>query len=208
MPELFKLLNSPKPPKPMTGVILSGGKSLRMGEDKAFLKIGGMPIIERTILLLQELFEETIVITNQRKHYQHLGLNVFDDLIPNLGALGGLYTGIERSSYPYSFVVACDMPFLNRKVIELLTEQTGDFDVIIPKTEDGLQPLHAIYSKGCLSAILQVLKEKKNRIIDIFPLVRVNVIDEKRFLSLDPNRLSFVNLNTPEDLLFLRNIMV
>jgi len=207
MPKLLKPTNSPKPLKPMTGVILSGGKSLRMGEDKAFLKIGGMPIIERTIRLLQELFEETIVITNQKEHYQHLGLNVFDDLIPDLGALGGLYTGIVRSSFDYSFVVACDMPFLNRTVIELLTEQTGDFDVIIPKTEDGLQPLHAIYSKRCLSAILQILKEKKNRIIDIFPLVRVNVIDEKGFISLDPKRLSFINLNTPEDLLIFRNIM-
>ena len=141
----------------MTGVILSGGKSLRMGEDKAFLKIGGTPIIERTIELLQELFAETIVITNQREQYHYLGVNVFEDLIPNLGALGGLYTGIARSSFPYSFVVACDMPFLHRAVIEHLTEQTGDFDVIIPKTEDGLQPLHALYSKGCLRAIIEIL---------------------------------------------------
>jgi molybdopterin-guanine dinucleotide biosynthesis protein A len=193
-----------KPRKPMTGVILSGGKSLRMGIDKAFLKIGGTPIIERTVRLLQGLFEETIVITNQREHYQYLGVNVFNDLIPNLGALGGLYTGISRSSFRYSFVVACDMPFVNRAVIEHLTERTGDYDVIVPKTEDGLQPLHALYSKGCLSAIVEILKEKKNRIIDFFPLVRVNVVEEKGFHSLDPERLSFINLNTHEDLLIFR----
>jgi len=190
--------------KPITGVILSGGKSLRMGEDKAFIRIEGTPIIEQILLLFQELFEEVIIITSQKDHYQYLDVNVYEDLIPNLGALGGLYTGIARSSFPYSFVVACDMPFLNRAVIEYLTERTGDFDVIIPKTEDGLQPLHALYSKGCLKAINEILKEKKNRIIDIFPLVRVNIVEEKGFHSLDPKRLSFINLNTPEDLLIFR----
>jgi molybdopterin-guanine dinucleotide biosynthesis protein A len=190
--------------KPITGVILSGGKSLRMGEDKAFIRIEGTPIIERILLLFQGLFEEVIIITSQKDHYQYSGVNVYEDLIPNLGALGGLYTGIARSSFPYSFVVACDMPFLNRAVIEHLTERTGDFDVIIPKTEDGLQPLHALYSKECLTAIGEILKKKKSRIIDLFPLVRVNIVEEKGFHSLDPKRLSFINLNTREDLLIFR----
>jgi molybdopterin-guanine dinucleotide biosynthesis protein A len=190
--------------KPITGVILSGGKSLRMGEDKAFIRIEGTPIIERILLLFQGLFEEVIIITSQKDHYQYSGVNVYEDLIPNLGALGGLYTGIARSSFPYSFVVACDMPFLNRAVIEHLTERTGDFDVIIPKTEDGLQPLHALYSKECLTAIGEILKKKKSRIIDLFPLVRVNIVEEEGFHSLDPKRLSFINLNTREDLLIFR----
>jgi molybdopterin-guanine dinucleotide biosynthesis protein A len=190
--------------KPITGVILSGGKSLRMGEDKAFIRIAGTPIIERILLLFQGLFEEVIIITSQKDHYQYSGVNVYEDLIPNLGALGGLYTGIARSSFPYSFVVACDMPFLNRAVIEHLTERTGDFDVIIPKTEDGLQPLHALYSKECLTAIGEILKKKKSRIIDLFPLVRVNIVEEEGFHSLDPKRLSFINLNTREDLLIFR----
>ena len=187
--------------KPITGVILSGGKSLRMGEDKAFIEIEGTPIIERILLLFQGLFEEVIIITNQKNQYQYLGVKVYEDLIPNLGALGGLYTGIARSSFPYSFVIACDMPYLNRAIIEHLAEKTEGYDVIIPKTEDGLQPLHALYSKQCLGAINEILKENKKRIIDFFPLVRVKIVDEKGFHSLDPHRESFINLNTPEDVL-------
>lgn len=193
--------------RPLTGVILSGGKSLRMGADKAFLRVGGTPIIERTVRLLQGIFEETIVIANHREHYGHLAVNVFEDLIPDLGALGGLYTGITRSSYPYTFVVACDMPFLNPAVIRFLADRTDGFDVVIPKTEDGLQPLHAIYSKGCLNAIRQILNDKKNRIIDLFPLVRVNIVEENGFRSLDPDRSSFINLNTQKDLQNLRQRM-
>jgi molybdopterin-guanine dinucleotide biosynthesis protein A len=190
--------------KPITGVILSGGKSLRMGEDKAFIKIEGTPIIERIFLLLERLFQEVIVITNQGERYHYLGAKVYEDLIPNLGALGGLYTGIARSSFPYSFVIACDMPYVNRAVIEHLTEKTGDYDAIIPRTEDGLQPLHALYSRRCLEAITEILRENKKRIVDFFPLVRVRIVEENGFHSLDPHRESFINLNTPEDVLISR----
>ena len=106
----------------------------------------------------KDLFEEIIIITNQRERYRYLGVNVYEDLIPNLGALGGLYTGIARSSFPYSFVIACDMPYLKRPVIEHLAKRTEGYDVIIPKTEDGLEPLHAIYSKHCLEAVEKILE--------------------------------------------------
>ena len=111
----------------MTGVILSGGKSLRMGEDKAFIKIEGMPIVERILPVTWRVyFRKSSSLPIRKERYPSIRrVKVYDDLIPNLGALGGLYTAIARASFPYSFVVACDMPFLRRDVIEYLTEKTG-----------------------------------------------------------------------------------
>lgn len=186
--------------KAATGVILSGGRSLRMGEDKAFIEIEGMPIVQRICRLFLLLFQEVIIITSRKERYLQFGVKVYEDIIPDLGALGGLYTAITSASFSYSFVVACDMPFLRRNVIEYLIQKRDDYDVIIPRTWDGLQPLHAIYSKNCLEAIQTVLKQNKRRIIDFLPLVHTNIVDSSEFYSLDPDMESFININTPEDL--------
>lgn len=186
----------------MAGVILSGGKNLRMGQNKAFLKIEGVPIIERIFDLFQTLFREIVIVTNEneREFYHAFDAKVCTDLVPGSGALGGLYTGLFHSSFFHSFVVACDMPYLNRSVINYLIQRKEGYDVILPKTEDGLEPLHAIYSKNCVPPIRRLLEENKSRIIDVFPFVRVNVVDSSELLPLDPDMESFINLNTPDDL--------
>jgi molybdenum cofactor guanylyltransferase len=186
---------------PITGMILSGGKSLRMGEDKAFIEIDGIPIIQRTCNLFWELFREIIIVTNQRELYLHLRATVHEDLFSNAGALGGLYTGLIYSSFPYAFTVACDMPFLKSSVIRYLSQQVEGYDVVVPKTEDGLHPLHAIYSKDCIATIQKALHENKRRIIDFYPSVRVRMVESKEIVSIDPELQSFINLNTPEELM-------
>ena len=186
--------------KAVTGVVLAGGRSLRMGEDKAFIEIEGMPIVQRICRLFLHLFQEVIIVTNHRERYLQFDVEVYDDLIPDLGALGGLYTAIASATFTYSFVVACDMPFLRKGVIDYLTQKRDNYDVIIPRTRDGFQPLHAIYSKNCIEPIQTVLKQNKRRIIDLFPLVHLNIVDANEFYSLDPNMESFININTPEDL--------
>ena len=190
--------------KAMTGIILSGGKSLRMGKDKAFIKVKGIPIIERITALFQKLFKETIIVTNHREVYLYLKVTLHEDLIPNAGALGGLYTGLFYSTFPYSFVVACDMPYLRTEVIHHLIEKIKGYDVVVPRTEDGLEPLHALYSKRCVEPIRSVLAEKKTRIIDLYPLVRVRVIEAEEILPVDPGMESFININTPEELIRFR----
>ncbi len=184
----------------MSGVILSGGKNFRMGQNKAFLKIAGVPIIERTFHLFRSLFQEIIIVTNERERYLQFDAKVCADLIPDAGVLGGLYTGLFYSSFFYSFVVACDMPYLKRSVIDHLIQRMEGYDVILPRTEDGLEPLHAVYSKECIEPIRRLLKEKKTRIIDLFPFARVNVVSPHEILPLDPDMESFINLNTPEEL--------
>ncbi len=184
----------------ISGIILSGGKSLRMGQNKAFIQIKGQPIIHRIHSLFKKLFKEIVIVTNQKELFSDLNAKVYEDLIPNRGALIGLYTGLFFSSYPYSFCVACDMPFLNEKVVRYLINQIKDEDVILPKTNDGFQPLHAIYSKNCQGAIKKILEEGKNKILDFYPFVKVKIIEEDQFKNLDPELKSFININTPEEL--------
>jgi molybdopterin-guanine dinucleotide biosynthesis protein A len=188
----------------MTGVILAGGNSIRMGENKAFIEIDGIPIITRIHSLCKELFEEVIIVTNQKDLFKNFGSSIYTDLLPDKGALGGLYTGIFFSNFEYSFCVACDMPFIKRSLVEFLIRHTKDEDALVPRTTDGLQPLHAIYSKTCLDAIRRVIERGKHKIIDFYDLVRVKIVEESDFLHLDPLRESFINVNTPEELLLIR----
>ena len=188
----------------ISGIILSGGKGLRMGgQNKAFIQIGGKPIIHRIHSLLQRLFKEVIIVTNQKELFSDMDAKIYEDLIPNRGALIGLYTGLFYSSYPYSFCVACDMPFLNEALIRYLISNIEGEDVILPKTNDGFQPLHAIYSKNCQKAIKIILEEGKNKILDFYPMVKVKIIEEDKFKNLDPELKSFININTPEELKIL-----
>lgn len=175
-----------------------------MGEDKAFIEINGIPIINRIYTLFKELFQEIIIVTNQAERFLNLRARIVDDIIPKRGVLAGLYTGLFFSSYLYSFCVACDMPFLKESVIKYLIQKTDDFDAIVPKTKDGLQPLHAIYSKNCLEPIEKTIEQPKHKVIDFFPLVNVKIVNEYEFSSLDPMMESFINVNTPEQLRLIK----
>ncbi len=193
-----------EPNNKVTGVILCGGKSTRMGENKAFIQIEGVPIINRIHDLFRECFQEVIIVTNQKDLFSNFDSRIYSDLIPHKGALGGLYTGIFFSSFDHSFCVACDMPFMKKSLLQYLIDKIDDEDVIVPRTKDGLQPLHAIYSRNCLNPIRKSIDEGKSKIIDIYSQVRVKIVDEKDFFSFDPGRESFINVNTPQELLSIR----
>jgi molybdopterin-guanine dinucleotide biosynthesis protein A len=191
----------------LSGIILSGGKNIRMGENKAFIEIEGIPIIKRIQNLFARLFYEVIIVTNQKELFSDMNIKIYADLIPNQGILGGLYTGIFFSSFKYSFCVACDMPFLNEDVIQYLIKNIKENDVVVPKTKDGLQPLHAIYSKNCLEPIKKIIDMGKYKVIDLYPLVKTKIIEENEFYNLDPMRESFINVNTPEELLIIKKLI-
>lgn len=171
-----------------------------MGKNKAFIEIEGKPIIKRIYNLFTELFQEIIIVTNEIELFQALGPKVYSDLIPDKGVLGGLYTGIFYSTFPFSFCVACDMPFINKSIVHYLIQNLEDHDVIVPQTKDGLQPLHAFYSKNCLKPIRETIEQGKYKILDIYHLLRIKIIDEAYFIHLDPKRESFLNINTPDEL--------
>lgn len=176
-----------------------------MGENKAFIEIGGTPIIHRIYSLFKELFQETMIVTNQKELFSNFDSKIYTDLIPNKGVLGGLYTGIFFSTFKYSFCVACDMPFIKKALVQYLMDQIqNDEDIIVPRTTDGLQPLHAIYSKKCLKPIKNIIDQGKYKITDLYDMVKVKMIQEKDFISLDPHHESFINVNTPRELLSVK----
>ncbi len=184
----------------ITGIILSGGRSTRMGENKAFIEIEGAPIVSRIHNLFKELFKEVVIVTNQQELFKNFDSKIYSDLLPNKGVLGGLYTGLFFSTFHYSFCVACDMPFIKKSLVQYIIKNIDGEDVVVPRTIDGLQPMHAVYSKNCLDPIINIIEQGKYKIIDIYNRVNVKIIEEKYFISIDPFRESFINVNTPEEL--------
>lgn len=141
----------------ISGIILAGGKSARMHQNKAFLEIDGVPLIHIIYSLFKDIFKEIIIVSDQINLFYNFDVKLYSDIFPNKGVLGGLYTGIYHSSFHYSFCTACDMPFLNKSLIQHLIQCIKGEDVIVPKTFDGFQPLHAFYSKNCLGFMKQSL---------------------------------------------------
>ncbi len=183
-------------------VIQAGGQSQRMGQDKALMTFLGAPLIQRVVDRLASMADELLVTTNRPEAFSFLGLPLFKDLIPDRGALGGLYTALASASHSEVAVVACDMPFASAAVLsraqEILLRE--DVDVVIPKAGGGFEPLHAVYRREtCLPAIQASIAADQWKMIAWFPQVKVRSISEKSLNSLDPTGRAFWNLNTPEE---------
>jgi len=173
-----------------------------MGEDKALKPFLGRPLIQRVIDRMKPIADEIIVTTNQPAGYEFLGLHLVSDLKPGRGALGGLYTAIASAASPLVAVVACDMPFASPKLFEgarkLIVEEGAD--VVIAKTEEGYEPLHALYRREtCLPAIEAAISADQWKVISWFPQVKVRTLTSDEVKSFDPAGLCFWNLNTPEE---------
>jgi molybdopterin-guanine dinucleotide biosynthesis protein A len=186
----------------ISAAILAGGQSTRMGIDKAFVEVGGMPVIVRIIERLRGLGSETVIIANSPQEYIHLGLPVHVDLIPGKGPLGGLYTALSVTQGDHTLVVSCDQPFLNRSLLDFLLSLREGYDVVVPLNRENYpQSMHAVYSKACLKPIRSRLEINQLKVIGFFPDVRVREVVGAEIDRFDPQRWSFINVNTPEDLI-------
>ena len=186
----------------LTVVIQAGGMSSRMGEDKALKIFLGKPLIQRVIERMSPIADEIIVTTNRPAEYTFLNYRLIPDLKPGRGALGGLYTAIASAAHPLVAVVACDMPFASQMFFEgarrLIVKEEAD--VIIAKTDEGYEPLHALYRREtCLPAIESAIDADQWKVIAWFPQVKVRTLTPDEIKSLDPTGLCFWNLNTPEE---------
>ena len=173
-----------------------------MGEDKALKMFLGRALIQRVIERLSPIADEVIVTTNHPEAYSFLDVRLISDLKPGRGALGGLYTAIASASHPVVAVVACDMPFASATFIEtasrILIEEEAD--VVIAKSNEGYEPLHAIYRRDtCLPAIEASIEADQWKVIAWFPQVKVSVLMPEELKHLDPAGLAFWNVNTPEE---------
>jgi molybdopterin-guanine dinucleotide biosynthesis protein A len=193
----------------VTVAIQAGGKSSRMGRDKALIRLAGRPLIEHVLSQVQGLGEETIITTNTPDRLAYLGLRMASDQSPVGGALQGLRTALRAASHPRVLVVACDMPFLRRPLLEhLLHLSQEDADVVVPKNGRFYEPLHAVYQTRVLPEIEASLEAGRFRLDSFFPRVDVLPVVGSDLDRLDPQRRSFFNVNTPEDLERARAIAV
>lgn len=186
----------------LTVSIQAGGQSSRMGEDKALKTFLGRPLIQRVIDRLTSIADEILVTTNRPEDYSFLNLHLISDLKPGRGALGGLYTAIASASLPMVAVVACDMPFASPSLIEMASRLLvqEEADVVIAKSEEGYEPLHAVYRRAtCLPAIESAIEADQWKVIAWFSGVKVRVLTFEEVQQADSSGLAFWNVNTPEE---------
>ncbi len=189
-------------PVEMSLVIQAGGVSRRMGQNKALMPFLGQPLIARVIGRLVHLAGEVLVTTNQPAGLEFLDLPLMPDVLPGMGALGGLYTALTAARLPVVALVACDMPFVNPELLaaqrKLLLE--SDADVVIPRTKFGYEPLHAVYRREtCLGPVRASLDAGRLRMDSWFDQVRLRVMGPEEVRLYDPEMRAFLNVNTPEE---------
>ena len=212
----------------VSGIILAGGLSRRMGRDKALIDFDGAPLIARVLERVRPLCADVMIVANDQDAYAQFGVPVIGDVYPGKGSLGGAYSGLLAAHEQYVLAVACDMPFLNVALLRYLIALAPQFDVVIPRAPDpsskvprsargdkpadvsrnvqrvlakqvDLHPTHAVYSKTCLPAMQARLLAGDLRLIGFHDKVRVRVVEPAEVDRFDPQHLSFFNANTPAD---------
>lgn len=186
----------------VTGILLAGGKSRRMGEDKRHLSVGDRTLLERSLSALRAVFHRVIIVIAQDSPALTADVPVLRDLIPHCGSLGGLYTGLKRAETDYVFVVACDMPFLHSGTIRWFTQLKGDWDIVMAKLQNGLHPMHALYGRRCLPVIEDMIRmgDLKIQGMATHPSLRVRILTQDDLREIDTEAQGFLNVNTPADL--------
>jgi molybdopterin-guanine dinucleotide biosynthesis protein A len=185
----------------LTGIVLAGGASQRMGRNKAFLKLGDHALIEVVIECMAQVCAEVLIVAGDVRPYASLGAPVIADRFRGMGALGGLHAGLEAATHELALVVGCDMPFLNLDLLRAFAGWAEGFDLAILRYGEQayVEPLHAAYRRSCLPAIEAVIRANRRRIISFFPQVRVRYVTLEDVAPFDPQLRSFRNVNTPEE---------
>src|SRR4030042_564881 len=193
----------------MTSIVLAGGKGGRLGQDKLSVMVGSRPLFQRVIDCLALASDEILVVIAQGQAEPILpaAAKVVVDLYPGKNSLGGIYSGLAASRSFHSLVVACDMPFLNPSLLRYLIQVSPGFDVVIPRVEWRLEPLHTLYSKNCLPPIQQQIEQGNLKVDGFLEQVRVRYVEESEIDEFDPKRLSFFNINTQADLKMARAML-
>lgn len=184
-----------------TVAILAGGKSSRMGRNKAFIKIAGQTILQRIINVTTDLGQsKTMLITNTPDLYTDYDLAMYSDIVPDSGSLGGIYTALSHSQTAYTVMIACDMPFVSADVLRPMLAQRQNFDAVVPTVKGYPQGLHAIYRHTCLDLIRENIEQNKLKVSKIFDDLQVRYLDESALADVNTNGLALMNVNTPDDL--------
>jgi molybdopterin-guanine dinucleotide biosynthesis protein A len=183
----------------LAAAVLAGGQSKRMGQNKALLQIGGRPMIQHVVKTILTQVPDVMIISNQLATYSFLRLPGYPDEVQNCGPLGGIYTALLHSKFQHCLVVACDLPFLSKGLLQFLCENCVSYDVLAFETESGVEPLCAVYSKRCLSAIKKQIEAGQYQVSDFYDLVNARLVRlEPKLAFYDPKL--FTNINTQQEL--------
>jgi len=182
----------------LTGIVLSGGRSQRMGRNKALMELDGQTLIARALDKLSRLCDELIISANDAETYAHLPARVIPDVIPDRGALGGIHASLAAMRHERAIVVACDMPFLSLAFLRFMVAMAARYDVVVPRLGRYFEPLHAVYGASCIAPIEQLLAAGPQRVVKLYERVRVREVtaDQVRLFGAE---FSFLNVNVPED---------
>lgn len=180
----------------MTGVLLAGGRSVRMGCDKARIELAGQTLVSRSLDLLRRYFSR-VLIAGDRPDLAQPGIPAIPDIYPG-SSLGGLHTGLRAAETDWIFVVPCDMPYPDPRILELLASRRNGFDAVVPRTPNGYEPVFALYRKRCLPIMEAMLQDGRYRIHDFYQELNVHFLDWQQLP--DGWQRSLLNINTPAEL--------
>ncbi|RMF63851.1 MAG: HAMP domain-containing protein [Calditrichaeota bacterium] len=197
---------APKTTPSLSAAILAGGRSSRMGRDKALLPVDGKPMIARVLEIVRQQTQNVMVISNQPDSYAFLKVPVYPDAVESCGPLAGIYTALRHSSTQQCLVVACDLPFLSRALLQFMCENAVSYDVFAFESQSGVEPLCAVYAKSCLPVIEAQMEKGDFKVSNFYDQVNTRIV------RLEPGRLffdekAFFNVNTPEELARARELV-
>lgn len=179
--------------------ILAGGRSRRMGRDKALLPLGGATVIERVATAASPLSDEQFIVADESAPYAFLGLPVVQDLRKSSGPLGGLQTALHHTKQPNVCLLACDLPFLTTEFLRYLGTRLGGHQAVIPRSHSRPQPLCAFYSASCLTPVESALAKNDLRMDAFHDSVAVKYVEQRDWEAYDPHGTLFANMNYPEE---------
>lgn len=184
-----------------TGIIIAGGKSSRMGTNKALLKIGGKTVIEKIVEELKQTVTEVIIVTNTFEEYEFLGIPMFEDKWKGMGPLAGIHAGLQASNTNKNLVVACDMPFISSELGTVLLKFLDDFQAAVPKMAGQLHPLFAAYQKDVEEEVYKSLQNEQLRIRQFLQNVNAKIVteDDLNKVGFHYHECHFFNMNHPEE---------
>lgn len=191
----------------ITGIILAGGKSTRIGVNKSLLNFGDKTFIEIISDTLTEIFSRVIIISDERNTYEFLSLEIYPDIFKNKGPLSGIHSGLVNSDTERNFIISCDMPLISNKLIKFISEFQSDKDIIVTSAENSIQPLCGIYSKSVITVIEEILTDdiKKNysvkRLLDISDTEIIDITESEIY-----NRNTFLNINKKQDYQYIKSL--
>ena len=199
----------------ITGIILSGGKSKRMGANKSLLKVGSKTIIEIVQDKLSKLFKELLIVTNEPELYQFLNLKIYKDIFPGKGPLAGIHSGLVHSKTQKIFILSCDMPLITADMITTIINYKKDSFITVAKADGYIQQLCGVYDKCCLSEVGKLLEEslssenrntnQEKRGCKVLQLIKgtdAEILDAKALPSY--NKDLFFNMNTMDDFTYVK----